>query len=166
MSDIKQNIKHKKILIEENIVDCIVDKVNDYVGEKNVRVNDIKKELNEEKKSGLKTKANIFKKEREQILEKVSKIIQIDGTKGGFICLGNINEDQKKEVLSFYDDYKKYYVYAQWGCFKEKNIDKAFVSVIKCLYKEHNFDVRQSISYKKKNKVTTKIATIFIEKQE
>lgn len=132
---------------------------------KNNEVLDNSDNEKDKKDKSSKGKTNIFREERLVVLEKLNKIVDIEGEKG-FFCVDDINGDQKKAILNLVNDVKKFFVYGNWGYFKDLEGDKAIISLIKSIYKDMGYDVNQNVSYKTVKGVRTAKVNILIEKQE
>ena len=154
--------KTKKVLKGENDVEIVKDNV---VKNEELKQDDTynKKESNA-KKSRAKQKAVIFEKERTKILEKFNKILGIEGMKG-FFCINDMSDEQSNAILNEAGDIKKYYSYGTWSYFKDPNMDKAHISLIKNIYKEHGYIIRQTSSYRTVKGEKTSMSTIFVEKK-
>lgn len=155
--------KTKKVLKEEdNDVEIVKD--NGVKNEKLKQDDTCNKKKSNEKISRAKQKAVIFEKERTKILEKFNKILGIEGVKG-FFCINDMSDEQSKAILDEAEDIKKYYSYGTWSYFKDPNMDKAHISLIKNIYKEHGYIIRQTSSYRTIKGEKSSMSTIFVEKK-
>jgi len=117
-------------------------------------------------KGGRPSKTKEYEKNRLDVLKKLNKILDVDDIDNGdFFYLDQIDEDKQNQVLALADEIKLYFLYAKWPYFKNRDVTRPFLSLIKSVYKSMGFDVRLSNNYVRHNGVTKKITKVLIDKQ-
>ena len=116
------------------------------------------------KKAGRPTKRLMFKDERDEIVCKINNIIGISED-NGHIYLDEFTEDKKQEILLLVNDVKKYFNYTCWQFFLKSEEERSCLSLIKNIYKDMNYNVRQYTEQKKVNKIATKRTLLIIYKK-
>lgn len=108
-------------------------------------------------KKGRPTKINKYKKERDDILEKLNKILGISNTNNIFyIC--DLTEDKQKEICDLKDKVKKYFEVSAYKIFS-KNVKREYLSLIKIIYIQNSIEFIHS--KKKVERDGKKINTAF-----
>lgn len=125
---------------------------------------DEKHAKNKEKKND-RGKQQLFKKERLVVVEKLNKILKIQGNKG-FFCFDDLDENNKKEIVELEEDVRKFFVYASWGYFNDSTKgDKAVLSLIKSIYKSVGYNVELCVNHKIIDKERTTRTYTLVEKK-
>lgn len=74
----------------------------------------------------------------EQIIIKntLCEILKINN-ETNYFYLYDIDNDvnMQQNIINLKDDIKKYFSCSQWTCFKEKNIKREYLTIIKCVFK-------------------------------
>lgn len=122
-------------------------------------------ELEIKKTSGRPNKGKVYVKNRQDVLNKISKILEFDGV-SGIIFLDSITKEQQQNILDQVDDIKLYFNYASWSYFKKDDDDKTWLCLVKSLFKSMNYNVRQNIDYKKEGDIIKKISKMTIVKNK
>jgi hypothetical protein len=112
------------------------------------------------------SKEDIFKKERNELIHKFNKVLDLS-EHGGILVIENLTEEQEKQINDLASEVQKFFVCSNWSCFNEYSdkLKRPALSLIKTFYRKSNFDVCQSVSYKKIKGVTTKITNLIIIKK-
>ena len=116
-------------------------------------------------RKGIFTKANQFKKEREDVIVKLNDILNIKGDKTYF-WLDEIDETKKKAIDEIGKDIRKYFVTAQWSYYKNIEVKDRHMSLVKSIFRDMGYNVTQNIQYRSKNLEKTSRTKISIEKQQ
>jgi len=110
---------------------------------------DVKKSNNNEdnkiKKifAGRPKREDIYKVERQEVLDKLNKILGITNDNNKFFLWDiDSNDDIKKSILELQTDVEKYFRCSGWNFFSKKiQEDRKYMSLIRSLYKEFNFEL-------------------------
>ena len=109
------------------------------------------------------TKKDLYKKEQEEILNKINTILGINKD-NNTIYLYDIenDEDKKKEILALSGDVHKYFKTGSWGFYTKDECKDNHVLLCKSIYKELGYQVLSKNAYIKRNdkKINTKEYTI------
>lgn len=108
-------------------------------------------------------KSELYKKERDEILEKLNKITKFDGELAMFY-IEDISEDDRKSIAGLMDDVRKFYKHQVWNCANNENDDKVWLLLLKNIYKGMGHKVSQFCEKKIENKMVYKKTRIIIEK--
>lgn len=125
----------------------------------------IKNNTDVKKTYGRPNKNKVYIDNRQDVLNKISKILNFDGVYG-IIILDDITKEQQEAILSHVDDIKLYFNYAKWSFFKKDDNVKTYLMLIKSLFKNMGYEVRQFSSSKKENNVVKKINKLSIIKNK
>lgn len=80
--------------------------------------------------------------ERHEIIKKLNTLIGINETKNSvFLYELEKNTTLKEEVEKLVPDIKKYFKYGNWGYFRDNGEDNNFVSLIRAIYNDSNYEV-------------------------
>jgi hypothetical protein len=97
-----------------------------------------------------KTKNVLFKKEQQEVANKLHIILGITDTNNSFI-LDDLksNEEQQKQIIELEGDVKKYFKYASWPYFK-KTVDNRYLSLMRSIYKNTGYNITYKITSRNK----------------
>jgi hypothetical protein len=109
-----------------------------------------------------KPKKNMFVNERNEVIAKLNQIVGIKDV--GHFDLDNIDEIKQKKITNLDTDVKKYFVCSSWTYFKDYDMDKPFLSLLKNIYKSMGYKVIQMATTKKENGILKRYIRISIEK--
>ena len=105
----------------------------------------------------MKTKTDLYTKEREIILDKLFQILNINEKNNTFF-LGDLDadEDKQNQILVLETDIRKYFASAHWACFNNHNIKRKVLSIIKNVGKIMNYNIISNRKYRKCEETNTK----------
>lgn len=84
-------------------------------------------------------KSEKYKKEREEIINKLNVILGItNDNKKFYIWDIDNNEDKQKQIIHLKDDVEKYFRSKDSSIFIKENVKRAHLAIIKIIYKEMN----------------------------
>ena len=87
-----------------------------------------------------KSKKYIYKKEREELLEKMLNILSINETNKIFHCYEIEQSGKKEEIINLIDDIKRYFRASSWLSLKDTsdNVEKnnRYISIIRSVLKD------------------------------
>lgn len=107
-----------------------------------------------------------FKKEREIIINKLNDILKITSN-CGYFWIDDMTELQKLAIDELVPEIKKFFVYGTWLYFKKnKKLENKYVSLIKCIYKDMNYQITQNSNILVENGKKVKKRKICIEKPQ
>lgn len=88
------------------------------------------------------TKKDLYKKEQEEILNKINTILGIDKD-NNIIYLYDIENDltKKKLIFDLLDDIKKVFKIGSWGFFKKEICQENHFLLCKTIYKEMGYQI-------------------------
>lgn len=88
----------------------------------------------------MKTKTELYPIEREEILNKIFEILNINKNNNTF-SLGDLDSDEKiqNQILELENDIKKYFICGSWFCFASLNVKRKVLSIIKNIMKVMNY---------------------------
>ena len=93
------------------------------------------------KKRKRSTKRDLYKEEREEIIKKLNKILDVEENKN-YVYLYDIehNEEIKKGIDEMSEEVKKYFKTGNWNYYIMKNKNKVplRISLVRALYREGN----------------------------
>jgi hypothetical protein len=105
-------------------------------------VETLKKNLN-----GRPNKKNLYMKERGEILAKIYQILGITNDNKVFYLWDLDNDKTKQEsILALKDDVKKYFSASNWSVYTRPDVNRPYISFIKCMFSE--IDLKYIISTK------------------
>jgi hypothetical protein len=107
-----------------------------------------------------------FTKEREELLQKMFYILEINQT-NKILSLKKLDEDEDKQnkIINLTDDIKKYFVCSKWTYFsnKKREFKRLYLSLIKSVMKEMNVKMTSSTTLvKTDDKVKCETFYVFI----
>jgi len=146
LKNIKKTIDNKSII---KICDSDDDKSvgsNKICDDKIVDKSDGEKSDNivKKKKRIRHTKAELFKEERTEILNKLNNILGItDNNKTFYIY--DIDENKEKNIDKLFDDVKKYFKGKSSAVFAKDSIERKWLCIAKIIYKEMKFEMEHGI---------------------
>jgi hypothetical protein len=85
-----------------------------------------------------------YAKEREEMINRLNKLIGIDEKKNSiFLYELENNPVLKKEIESMIDDIKKYHKYGYWGYFSNDPIKghNNHIALIRAIYNDNNYEI-------------------------
>jgi len=95
------------------------------------------------KKKTRPTKADLFKNERNITLNKLNNILGVtDENKTFYIYDIDENNDKQKLILGLYDDVSKFFKGKSTALFTRDDSEKRWLSIIKIIYKEMDFELK------------------------
>jgi len=109
------------------------------------------------------TKKELYKKEREEILNKINSILGISKDNNNIYLYDIENDEEKKQkILALSEDVKKYFKAGDWGVFKTELCKNNAILLFKSIYKEINYQILAKNAYIKRNdvKINTREYTI------
>ena len=122
--DLKINKKKDNLKIK---LDCDNEINNDKVIKKNI--------------GGRPKKAEMYKKERKELLNKLNNILGVTETNKKFYLYDiDNNVDIQKSILEMKDDVKKYFSVRQYGIFVNEDMNRGYMSLIRAIYKESGIE--------------------------
>jgi len=162
---IRDNSLLNSILAEFDELKELSNTVNDHVVVDDVVSTDDSNDSNDKVKRKPK-KTVAYKKERDELVNKLNKILGICEDKA-VIVVSNITEDMEKQIEALIPNIKLYFAYGHWNYFKENraNLVRPILSLIKCIYRDTNHQVTQSVSYKKIKGESLKFTVLMISKK-
>jgi len=105
-----------------------------------------KKDSDVKKKRNRPTKAQLYKEERMTILNKLNNILGIiEDNKIFYIYDIENNDNKQKEINDLFNDITKYFKGKSTALFAKDSIERKWLSIIKIVYKEMNFDMEHGI---------------------
>ena len=88
------------------------------------------------------TKKELFKKEQEEILNKINTILGINKDNNTIYLYDIENDETKKEqILALSDDVQKYFKAGNWSFFRDEECKGNHVLLCKSIYKDLGFQV-------------------------
>ena len=109
------------------------------------------------------TKKDLFKKEQEEILNKINTILGISKDNNTIYLYDIENDENKKaQILALSDDVQKYFKYSKWGFYSKEECKGNHVLLCKSIYKNMGYQIISKNAYIKRNdnKINTKEYTI------
>jgi len=95
--------------------------------------------------------------EQNDIKNKLCNILKINHETNHFYLYDIDNDnDKQQEILNFKDDIKKYFSCSQWTCFKEKNVKREYLTIIKFVFKATGLTTIPTGAYIERNNVKIK----------
>jgi len=98
-------------------------------------------------------KKDKYQKEQDEIVKKLNDILGLDDNNNKFI-LDELKQDTDKQnkILALEEDVKKYFVYGDWGCFRNPNTsdNTKAISLARAIYKNTNYNVNYKLKMKNK----------------
>jgi len=83
-----------------------------------------------------------YDKERMDILQKMFNILDINENNNTFLLHELDNNDEKqKQILELEPEIKRYFICSSWSCFKDPNIKRKYLSLIKHMLKYMNYNI-------------------------
>ena len=137
--------KHKKAHIDE--IKSVKPKIN-----KNKEVSECSSddELDHKPaKRGPSKKSIVFCDERAAIIKKIDDLLYLT-EKNRLVCVNDITEETKKNIVALVPDVKKFYTYASWKCFRDNDYDTNCIFFIKAVYRDDGYCI-DTISTTRKN---------------
>lgn len=109
-------------------------------------------------------KRELYTKERNDIVKKVDTILNIN-EKNRLICLNDVTDEQKENIIELVTDIRKFFCAGRWSFFKQKDeyeLD-TYLSLIRSLYKDEGYDIESISSMKPRDgkKVTVTVINIY-----
>ncbi len=87
------------------------------------------------------TKQEFFKKEQEDILNKINNIMGINESNNVLYLYDIENDsDKRQQVLALLDDIKKYFKASKWYYITSGELENYFL-LVKTIYKQMNYDI-------------------------
>jgi len=171
----KNNKTDKNILNNVPVDDIVVVKKSSDGSDDNLTDSDTSKKNDRDnvvdKKTGKKSqnrqwmcKSVVFKNERENIISKLNNILEIHGDMC-CISIDNIDNDKIKKIVELVPDIQKFFVYGRWTYFTSTDSDNGHIALLKSVYKDMNYKVKQMISYETKNKIKHATHNLIIMKK-
>lgn len=93
---------------------------------------------NEKPKRQRKNKQNMFKEERQKLINELNEIIGISANKNYFILHDIDNDNVKNKIKKLVPEVKKYYKYGSWHYFKEEEKQDE-IGLLKTIYKYSDY---------------------------
>ena len=109
------------------------------------------------------TKKDLYKKEQEEILNKINTILGISKNNNTIYLYDIENDENKKEqILALSDNVKKYFKTSNWAFYKDEECKGNHVLLCKSIYKDMSYQIISKNAYIKRNdtKINTKEYTI------
>ena len=105
----------------------------------------------------MKTKTDLYTKEREIILYEIFKILNINEENNTFYLKDlDDDEDKQNQILELESDIRKYFACSHWACFNNHNIKRKVLSIIKNVGKIMNYNIMSNRKYRKCEENNTK----------
>jgi hypothetical protein len=137
-----------KIINKKTLNDNVKIKVVETDSDNDIVKDDVKKSNNNENNKvknlgGRPKREDIYKVERQEVLDKLNKILGITNDNNKFFLWDiDNNDDIKKSILELQTDVEKYFRCSGWNFFSKKiQEDRKYMSLIRSLYKEFNFEL-------------------------
>ena len=90
----------------------------------------------------MKTKTELYTNERQIILNKIFEILNINDSNNTFFLKDLDNDEEKQnQILELESDIKKYYNCHLWACFVKINMKRKYLSIIKYVMKNMNYNM-------------------------
>jgi|688.fasta_scaffold71341_2 hypothetical protein len=126
-----------KIIKKIKVVETDSDNDNDNVKDSNNKSDKVKN------LGGRLKKADKYKTERLEILNKLNNILGITEDNNKFLlCDIDNNEDKQKEIIGLVSDIEKYFSCSSWTYFSKGIMgDRKYLSLIRSIYKEFKYDL-------------------------
>ncbi len=104
------------------------------------------------KKRGTPLKRVIFKKEREEIRQKLDGLLGLTENNRKFVLaeLEN-NVNVQIDIVNLEEDVRKYFVCGSWAYFMSENGKKRYFSLLRSIYKDMGYDVKNKVLTLKKD---------------
>jgi hypothetical protein len=98
------------------------------------------------------TKKEKYQKEQEEIVKKLNTILSLDEKNNKFI-FEDLKSDQNKQnmIILLEEDVKKFFACTRWTYFN-KQVDNKWLSLLKAIYKNSNYDIQYKHKMKNGNK--------------
>jgi hypothetical protein len=109
-------------------------------------------------------KSYVYEKNRKDILNKLNAIVGIDTTHDYFL-LESIDDAKKEEIIDLAEDVKKYFATSKWMYFRYPDKPKAFLSLLKYIYKDMGYDIVMHATMSTKNKVSHREVRVYVNKK-
>lgn len=83
-----------------------------------------------------------YDKERLEVLHKIFNILGINENNNKFL-LHELDNDKKKqeEILALEPEIKKYFICGKWNCFTDSTIKRKYLSFVKNVVKNMNYQI-------------------------
>ena len=108
-----------------------------------------------------KTIAN-YQKEREEILQEVFRILEVDENNNKFFLDDLDNSIQKQnDIIGIMEPVRKYFICGKWTCFVNINVKRYWFSMIKYILKEFDYKLEPHKTSKKIEKNKYRCATYY-----
>jgi hypothetical protein len=109
-------------------------------------------------------KSYVYEENRKDILNKLNIIVGIDDTHDYFL-LKSINDAKKEEIINLADDVKKYFATSKWMYFRYPDKPKAFLSLLKYIYKDMGYDIVMHATMSMTNGVSNREVRVYVNKK-
>ena len=126
-------------------------------------VTDNKNNIEPKKTKIRSTKKDLYKKEQEEILNKINTIFGISKENNTIYLYDIENDESKKEqILALSDDVRKYFKTSNWAFYKDEECKGNHVLLCKSIYKDMGYQILSKNAHVKRNntKINTKEYTI------
>lgn len=111
----------------------------------------------------------LYNEEQKQIINKLFEILEFDNNKNSneFVLYKLENDiDNIKRIEELYDDIKKYFYCGNVNGFTNKNSERPYISVIRCVLRQYGYNIITSSKYirlKEGNRVKTQFYTVIYD---
>ena len=162
-----------KIINKKTLNDNVKIKVVETDSDNDIVKDDVKKSNNNEDNKvknlgGRLKKADKYKNERLEILNKLNNILGITEDNNKFLLYDiDNNEDKQKEIIGLASDIEKYFSCSGWSYFsKDLQDNRKYMSLMRSIYKQFNYNlyVKSVIISKDNKKIKTQQYSVFKEK--
>jgi hypothetical protein len=87
-------------------------------------------------------KVDSYDKERNEILNKIFNILDINQNNNKFMLDSlESNIEKQNKIFELESDIKKVFICSHWSCFNKKNAKRRYLSIIKYVLKEMGFNI-------------------------
>lgn len=105
-------------------------------------VTDNKNNIEPKKTKIRSTKKDLYKKEQEEILNKINTILGISKDNNTIYLYDIENDESKKEqILALSDDVRKYFKTSNWAFYKDEECKGNHVLLCKSIYKDMGYQI-------------------------
>jgi hypothetical protein len=103
-----------------------------------------------------------YQKEREEILQEVFRILEVDENNNKFFLDDLDNSLQKQnDIIGIMEPVRKYFICGKWTCFVNINVKRYWFSLIKYVLKEFNYKLESHKTSKTIEKNKYKSSTYY-----
>jgi len=114
----------------------------------------------------MKLKSELFNDERNNIVQQIFDILQINDNNNTFLLHElDYNFDKQNQILLLENNVKKFFAVSSWACFYNKNVKRKFMSIIKNVLRDMNYDIIPKRILRKDNNIVIRDSIYYIIKK-